>query len=190
MTEESCTHKECGKHYAYQNNTTNFLWNKIFKRELFSKAIFPHLFAAEDAALMAQLFVFAESYRAVPNVLYNYVMTPDSLCRKPFTMKKADAIKAYWFVDHFYEEYAPNLRFYAHQKLCSLAATLYCECYRSKDATLHPFLPQFVAEYRKARTGYSFRQILGHGSINRRAMLFLFEISPKLCALIYGIKRR
>ena len=139
---------------------------------------------------MSQLFVFAESYRAIPAVLYNYVMTPDSLCRKPFSMKKADSIKAYWLVDRFYEEQAPDLCFYARQKLCSLAATLYCECYRSKDKALHDFLPQFVAEYRKARTGYSLRQILGFGSMNRRAMLFLFEVSPKLCAIFYGIKRR
>lgn len=184
MEAEQYSGDACGLHYARQKNTTNYLCNKIFRRSLFCGAVFSHLFAAEDAALMAQLFVYAKRCRAVPDVLYQYVMTADSLCRKPFSVKRLDNIKAYWFVTEFYEKNAPELCAYSRQKLCSVAARLYCECRR-----YHPQFGEYyqvlTQEYKKARNGISIRQLLNHGSMQRRMMLGLFEISPKLCAWIF-----
>lgn len=189
MTEESYSGAACGAHYARQKNTTNYLWNKIFKRELFKGLAYPHLYAGEDAALMAQLFVHACHCRAIPDVLYNYVMTPESLCRRPFSVKRMDGIKAYWFIDDFYSKEAPDLCYYSRQKICSLAALLYCECVRTGDKELLQWRSQLVIEYKKAREGFSLQKIISYGSVNRRAMLLLFTISPKLCALVYSRRK-
>lgn len=185
MMPESCSGAQCGAHYARQKNTTNFLWNKIFCAKLFEGLTYPHLYAGEDAALMAQLFVRADSYRTVPEVLYNYVMTPDSLCRRPFSAKRMDAIKAYWFIDDFYSKEAPDLCFYSRQKICSLAAFLYCECVRTGDRELFRWQDELVTAHKKACRGISLQKIISYGSVSRRVMLLLFAMSPRLCAFVY-----
>ncbi len=185
MISESCCGAACGEHYARQKNTTNFLWNKIFHSKLFEGLAYPHLYAGEDAALMAQLFVHADSYRTVPDVLYHYVMTPESLCRKPMSVKKLDAIRGYRFIDEFYTQNAPALSYYSRQKICSLAALLYCECVRSGNEELTSRCSELIKEFAKAREGYSLYKLLGYGSSSRRIMILLFAISPKLCAFVY-----
>ena len=100
-----------------------------------------------------------------------------------------DSLAAYSYVADFYSHNAPSLRFYARQKLCSVAATLYCECARTDNKNQEEFLQRFVEEFRDVRREYGLRRILSHGSANRRMMLILFEVSPQLCAFIYRWKR-
>lgn len=185
MGEETCEGAQCGLHYAAQNNTTNFLWNKAFRRGLFGRAEFPHLYLGEDAAVLAQVFVFAKKYRAIADVGCHYVMTPDSLCRKPFTLRKLDNIKAYRFIDEFYSKHAPELCVYTKHKLCSQAVLLYCECSRGPQEH-RARCPELLEEYRENRKSFTLRQLLTMGSGSRRLMLALFELSPKLCARVYA----
>lgn len=189
MKEERYCGSACSVHYARQKNTTNFLWNKLFKRELFQDLTFPHLFAGEDAALLAQVFVRAKRCQAVSNLYYNYVMTPDSLCRRPFSEKRMDNIRAYQFIDGFYSQHAPALCYYAKQKLCSVVATLYCECVLTTEEQVQIWCDKLISEYKKARAGMSLPTLLRHGSLNRRMLLLLFTLSPKLCAFMYSWKR-
>lgn len=185
MQAQTCEGKQCGLHYALQQNTTNFLWNKAFRRGLFERAVFPHLFLGEDAAVLAQMFVFAKKYRAIEDAGCHYVMTPDSLCRKPFTLRKLDNLTAYHFIDDFYAKHAPELCVYTKHKLCSQAVLLYCECSMGPEAH-KARCPELIGEYRKNRKSFSLRQLLTMGSGSRRLMLALFELSPKLCARVYA----
>ncbi len=189
MTAESYSGAACGLHYARQKNTTNYLCNKIFRRSLFEGLTYPHLFAGEDAALMAQLFVRAHNCRTIPDVFYNYVMTPDSLCRRPFSVKRMDNIRAYQFINEFYHKNAPDLCFYSRQKICSLAAQLYCECVLTGDPVLLQWRNKLVAEFKNARKNIAMRKLLSHGSAGRRMMLLLFAISPRLCAFVYARRK-
>lgn len=188
MNPEEYYDDDCGLHYAKQKNTTNYLWNKIFKKDLFNNACFLQLFAAEDAALMSQLFVFAKHCKAVPDVLYHYVMTPDSLCRKPFSERRMDNLTAYWFVDAFYARTRPELRFYTHQKICSLAAKLYCECSVLDGRNIQQWKQQFKNDFQKAKNGYTLLKLISHGSLNRKLLIILFSVSPPVCSYIYNLR--
>ena len=185
MGVNACKGKACGLYYAQQKNTTNFLWNKVFRKKMLQKVVFPHLFQSEDAAVLAQAFVFSKIYQSIDEIGYHYVMTRDSLCRKPFSIARLDSLKAYNFIDDFYSEYAPELCVYSRHKLCSLSVLLYCQCFNFANE-YRTYCAGLLTVYRKNRLCFSLPQLLSMGSRSRRIMLMLFEISPRLCACVYS----
>jgi glycosyltransferase involved in cell wall biosynthesis len=59
-----------------------FIWNKLFKRELFENIIFPKFQHAEDAVICVQLFLNATSIGYEYSILYNHRHNIDSLSWK------------------------------------------------------------------------------------------------------------
>lgn len=188
LAAEEYSGKDCGRHYARQKNTTNFLWNKIFRRTLFQNVTIPHLYTGEDAVALAQLFTYAEHCKVVDYIGYSYVMTSDSICRQPFSKRRLDSITAWWQINDFYAQKQPELCFYSKQKICSIAALLYCEVKNLKEQKdKENICRELICEYQKARQNLTVQKLLSHGSNNRRIMLGLFELSPNLCAFVFNL---
>jgi glycosyltransferase involved in cell wall biosynthesis len=183
---ETCIGKKCALHYAKQCNTTNYMVDKLFRRSIFSGVVFPHFSIGEDAAVLVQLYSNAKECRVVPYALYHYVMSPDSLTRKPFNVQQIDDLRSQQFIDNFYIETSPDLCFYSKQKICSVAIRLYCNCKRWSFP--NEYCNEFFMEYKKARQEIGVCNLFLYGSIWRRLMFFVFEISPHLCALLYWRK--
>lgn len=179
---------ECALYYASQNNTTNFLWNKLYRAKLFQNVVFPQLYAGEDSCILTQLYAFAKRIISIDKPLYNYVMTTDSLCRRPFEEKKLDNIKAGKFMYYFYQRYFPELSNFSALHICSYAAKSYCELNQvdidiSEKENISKSLVDDFNQY------YS----LSKGSIARRkssklriVFVELFKFNRKICSFVYN----
>ena len=82
------------EHYLRQGNTTNFLWNKVFRRSVIRDTDFQKLFYSEDAVALANIFARTEHYRIIENKLYNYVISGTSACGQKYSLKRLDMLKA------------------------------------------------------------------------------------------------
>lgn len=183
---KSLTDEDCGSAFAKHTDTTNYLVNKVYKKALFHTVEFPRLYAGEDASVLAQLFVYAKKYRACEGIYYNYVQTPDSLCRKPFSIKRLDNLTASRFVDGFYSRCAPQLVKYSRQKICSAAAILYCQIRASHIEDAAGLCDKMVRAYKNVRESEGIFKLVSYGPLRRRLFLLLFDISPPLCSFVFS----
>ena len=172
-------------HYSVKSNTTNFMWNKIFSKDLFQSIVFPKLYSGEDSCLLMQLFASARVTRTIPTPLYNYVMTPESLCRKPFSEKKIDNIYAGEFMFDFYSKHFPDLVAFPALHICSYAAKLYSEI---KNSDLHnktekqkSMLKYFNKYYKYTKNQFA----KSHSSLNRLSLIYIFKIAPNIASYLY-----
>jgi glycosyltransferase involved in cell wall biosynthesis len=179
---------ECAYYYAKQKNVTNFLWNKIYKAELFKNIVFPSFFAGEDSCILTQLYAKATKVRTIRTPFYNYVMSPESLCRSSFSIKKIDNVKAGKFMYNFYKNKFPDLSNFSALHVCSYAAQCYCELIKSdiKNRSIleQSLLNDFYTYYKLSKNSEAKRIC----SRNRVLLIELFKISPKLCAFLLNIK--
>lgn len=186
LRQETLNDESCLEHYAMQRNTTNYLWNKIFRRELFNKVVWENLFVGEDAVVLTQLFAICNYYKIIAECGYFYVMTMNSLCRSDFSIRTMDNLKAYMFIKKFYAKKRPELVVYIDYKICSISALLYAQCSASniKIEEKNFYLNELEKTFYMARKNISFKFILSNGSFFRKIMIILFSISPKLCSKI------
>lgn len=178
---------ESSLHYASQTNTTNFLWNKLYKAKLFKKVVFPKLYAGEDSCILTQVYTFAKRIVNIEEPFYNYVMTPDSLCRQPFSEKKLDNIEAGKFMYDFYSRNFPKLCGFSALHICSYSAKLYCEIIEEdinlKQEKIKYLLENFNMFYNPSRD----RMSRNMSSKKRVFFVELFKKSPKISILIYKL---
>lgn len=174
------------KAYVYQKNTNNFLWNKIFEKKLFKDVLFEHLFAGEDACVLTQLYSNANKVLTIPDKLYYYVQTSNSLCRGKYSLKKLDSIKAGEFMYNYQKKKFPDLADYYKLYICSSAGQCYCNLkftdIEQKEIHMKKMREVFN-EYFTITNPKIFKV-----SAKRLIFILMFKISPKLCILYY--KRR
>ncbi|MDR1240775.1 MAG: glycosyltransferase [Oscillospiraceae bacterium] len=85
--------------------TFTFAWNKLFKRELFTKyKIEFYDMYFEDIATSPQLFFYAKRVVFVTDVLYNYVMRNNSILHTMNAKKINDFVKTIGVVRNFCEK--------------------------------------------------------------------------------------
>lgn len=79
-TPEAVWDRETTIHQHIRNRDLhNEVWSKLWKRELFDGIRFPVGVLFEDLALVWKLFHRAERVAVIPNALYHYRKTPDSI---------------------------------------------------------------------------------------------------------------
>jgi len=179
---------ECSHYFAKQENTTNFLWDKVFNAKLFDDIYFPSFFVGEDSCILTQIFNKAYKYKIIDKKLYNYVMTNDSLSRSVFSEKSLDNIKAGLFMYNFYKEYDESLCVYSSYHICSYSARLYCQAkYNDKlSQELKNNLSQvFNEHYMKVKNNKL------KVNISKKRWLFveLFSKSKLLAYYLYKIEK-
>jgi len=175
--------KECATYYASQKDATNFLWNKIFCRKLFNGIVYPQLYAGEDSCILTQLYASSKLIINIEDQLYNYVMTPESLCRQPFSYKRLGNIEAGKFMFNFYNRVFPELSSFSALYICSYAARLYCEISALKIEDKEKYLCQlrqtFKAYYKFCRNKTTRKR----SSIKRLIFIEMFNIFPFICKI-------
>lgn len=183
---------QCALYYASQRNIVNFLWNKIFKAKLFKNVIFPKLYAGEDSCLLTQLYAFANRVINIDKPLYNYVMTPESLCRRPFSLKRLDNTEAGKFMYEFYKKYFPNFSSFSALYICSYAAKLYCELKQTnsdmlnKEDTLKNLTNDFNKYYKESKDSIA-RQ---NSSKLRIMFIELFRFNKTISFFVYNMFKK
>lgn len=174
---------ECINHYIKNKNTTNYLVNKLFRKELFNNIEFPQLYAGEDACVLLQLFGNARKVVAIPDNMYYYVQTSTSLCRKPYNIKRNDVVLAGEFMYNYCKENCPDNCDYYALYICSYAAQCYANLKYSdiisKDQHMDNMRQIFKEYYNKNNS--KFNEV----SKFRSGIVKMFAISPKFTSFIY-----
>ncbi|WP_455538718.1 glycosyltransferase family 2 protein [Terrisporobacter sp.] len=88
----------------------SYLWNKLWKRELFDNIEFPNI-KYEDIAIMCDLFYKANKISIISDSLYHYRIRKTSIVRNYSISTQNDYVKSYGFIRLFlkkqniYDEY-------------------------------------------------------------------------------------
>ncbi len=175
--------KDCIRHYAKNDNTTNYLCNKLYKKGLFDNVSFQTLFAGEDACVLLQLYGNAEKVIVIPDNLYYYVQTTTSLCRKPYNLKRNDSVQAGIFMYDYCQEKCPeNCEYYALY-ICSYAA----QCYANLKYSNINDKVKYMCNMKNAFNKYYDKKNKKFNEVSkfRRNLIKLFKISPEFTSLIY-----
>ena len=87
--------RECVIHYLKQKNTTNYLWNKLYKKDLLCKNDFIGLRFSEDFYVNVHTHARAKLKVIVPLECYNYVIHAEqNTSLQKFSLARTDSIKA------------------------------------------------------------------------------------------------
>jgi hypothetical protein len=145
----------CLRHYAQTRNSTHYLCNKLFRTRLFTGVCVPDVCIGEDACMLVQATNGAKRMLAVKDVLYHYVMTEGSLCRRAFDLRRLDALRADDFmVARAAEADGPSADHLAYAA-CAHAANLYCALKRAdvpdREAQMRAVREQFDRYWGKIR---------------------------------------
>lgn len=76
------------------SNIGNYIWNKVFAKELFNDIRFPKGEIFEDASIMYKLILKCECIVSIDKIMYHYQMRADSLSSVP----KTKHLLFYWKV--------------------------------------------------------------------------------------------
>lgn len=88
--------KESNEYMTGAGNSVKWvvLWNKLYKKELFEKLTFKEGKICEDEFIIHQLLFKCKKIIAIPNELYYYVQSPDSIIRSPYSIGRLDKVYA------------------------------------------------------------------------------------------------
>lgn len=183
---EICVHgMECLQYYAEQRQCRNYLCNKLYRADLFEGIETGTYRCGEDAAWNGQLFLRAKNVRTVAKPLYYYVQQPQSICHETVSRKQLDGLRAWEYIYYLWQENTSEEQHfadYAALVLCSNAALLYMRA---------EILPQSEKKVLQDAAYACFERYDGRNahwniaSRNRRLMLRLFRLSPRLCGIVY-----
>lgn len=124
------------EHYLRQGNTTNFLWNKVFRRSVIRDTDFQKLFYSEDAVALANIFARTECYRVIEDKLYKYVISETSACGQKYSLKRLDMLKADREIEKIVRQTDASLIPYAAFNTCVHITKLYVGL--SREGMLDP----------------------------------------------------
>lgn len=93
--------------YIFQNRYGGsiYLWNKLYRRELFRNVRFVEGRMCEDTIIMPELYYVSHTVVITNRVYYYYFQSENSVMRSQFSLKKLDAIYAFQCNRSFFEEH-------------------------------------------------------------------------------------
>ncbi|MFW5980976.1 MAG: glycosyltransferase family 2 protein [bacterium] len=120
-------------HYARNENTTNFVWNKLFKRELLKDIRFPDTIISEDFVFNVKAYYKCKKTVIISDPLYNYVYNDKGITKRGFHPGRLDAIKNGKEMYHFHQERYPDLCSFFALYIVEYSMRFYKEVYEQKD---------------------------------------------------------
>lgn len=178
-----CKAENCVGAYIKQKNTTNFLWNKLYKKELFEQVEFKNFYASEDSSILLQLFSRCNKIVKIKNCLYNYVQTATSLCRKPYNLKRNDAVCAGEYMYDYCTKYYPQYKEYYASYVCSYASQCYANLKNSNIENKEKYMCEMKQYFKKYYNRHEMIKL--DISLQRKMLIILFNISPYIASYIY-----
>jgi len=125
---------EALKELLLDHKIQNYVWNKLYKRDLFANIKFPDGKEFEDIATIFYVFERINSIVKISQTKYFYVMRPESivndLTRKTINNYLEFNIKRYLYIDKKY----PNLKLYNDYNLVVSTVQAFYDAINLKDA--------------------------------------------------------
>lgn len=176
------SNNSCVEAYIKQKNTTNFLCNKLYKKSLFEELEFKKFYASEDSCILLQLFSKCNKVIRIPDCLYNYVQTATSLCRKPYNLKRNDAVFAGEYMYNYCKKHYFQYKEYYSSYICSYAS----KCYANLKYSNIEDKEKYMQEMKKYFDKYYITNIDNLDiSPQRKRLIRLFNFSPYIASLVY-----
>lgn len=165
-------------YFITQKISTNFLWDKIYKRRLFYSIDWPCIFYSEDYVVLSQLYGEAEKTITIDDSLYYYVQHDESAVNKPFSERKLGQITAgRWVIDYtrkLYPQYVPEALSYLTTRSARLAKEAYYSNLPQKKEIYEGLKNEFDCSYREM----IFELKKQNRTMKLDKMTRLFAISP------------
>lgn len=165
--------------FAEHKNCTDYLCNKIYKKELFEDITFPYLSRGEDRCILTQLYGKAQTIVNIEYIGYHYVQHHNSLSHGGLKKNEYDIFGTTDFIETFFKKHYPSLCEYNHAFHCSQAAQLYFKANTSsqKKELLEKFEMYNIESMKFV-------------SKNQEYLIKLFKLSPSIAKIVYKIIAR
>ncbi|WP_028520050.1 glycosyltransferase family 2 protein [Ruminococcus flavefaciens] len=169
--------------FIKQENCTNYLWNKIYKRSIFDNLEWPKLFYSEDYFLLVQLYGRAKNVFTISDVLYCYVQNEQSAVHQSFNMKFLDQIKAgeyaVRFTKQYFPDFVPEALFYLATHSARLTVMAYLSSIENKNEVMRFTKEIFKKSYKELRA--TLRNQKRKIQLDRMTRLFAMSPTFVLC---------
>lgn len=172
--------------YSNMYIESTVVWNKLYKKTLFNEILFPKGKNHEDEATTYKLFYYANKITTTDKVLYYYFMSPNSITRSAFNIKRLDFIDAIKGRMHFFEV-NENKELYeiTQKKYCFYLIEFYLKCKEHLNNEKE-ILANLKNEY---KLNYSQALISKNVSMKAKVMLIILRIQPSLYKLLYKLNQ-
>lgn len=121
----------CLENYLLENNSSVFLWNKIYKKSLFERLELPSYAFSEDYLWNVLIVGRCNKKITIPDKFYHYYKNPAGACNgiKYGNVKKMDGIKAGISSRKYLHRNFPELEKYAVKYIIDYSRFIYGELY-------------------------------------------------------------
>lgn len=162
-----------------------YVWNKLYKREIWENIRFPENKFAEDLRVIYKIYDQIDSLIIIDLPLYYYFLSPLSSTRGKFNVKKLEDLEAWIELLEFYQKSYPDI------DLTNLKM-IYCE----RNLRYYFWMDEDSKLYRKERKYVlsSFRKNLTQAirtkklNIKEKSVYLCFFICPRLCRGLFKRK--
>lgn len=151
------------------------VWNKLYKRELFSNVRFPQGMIHEDEAVIYQLLYKAKRIVRTDEILYFYYPNSNGIMKSGYTLKHLDILKALEMRMSFYAQHDLNSLYQkdSYKYLCKILIQYYqvSRFIDDNKEVLKELKRKYWNKYRECRSFPWSRK--------RKSGLFFFGCFPK-----------
>lgn len=167
----------------------SFLWDKIFKRELFKNIRLPENKLFEDVATVYKIVQKAEKIIVIPLALYNYVERNSSTIASYSDRRFRDQLEAFYGQEkfakqHHYDEAIPWINYHITE---TKRRILYWYISTGKKDQIKKILKELKREYRKELIFIITRRELSRG---RKIAALVLSLLPWMYQWMFKIKNK
>lgn len=174
------------KNFCRNEGMTDFLWDKIYRTDIFKGLRFKKWRCSEDFELLARLAVKINKVVAIDEPLYVYVRETGSVGKESFSEKKIDVIKAREEVMEYYASIGEtNLTYIIAVQILSHIYVLYEQLMNVKTEEASNYRSDLIKYFEKY---YSLARKERHSFVKdtwRFLKFNLFRVSPVLAVKVF-----
>jgi len=165
---------EGGLRFLLENDIMqNFLWDKLWRREIFENIVFPEGHTFEDIAVMHRLFVRANQIICLPKIQYHYLQRSGSIVDdKSLENRINHYLAAKLRLEEIGEQW-PQLRRLMEAQCVASSITVWCAYYSNPRSERNQFMPQLKEAATFAKRHYQDAQTFMRLGPTGRAVLRL-----------------
>jgi len=180
--------KNCIFELCLRRNANYYCCCKLIKKSIIGNIRFNELAQSEDALFLLKVFMNCNILTVTNKPYYKYILTPNSICRSNYNLKKLDAVKAGKELYKIVDEKYPDLSIHYAKYIARYAIRGYMGInlmgnFSEKEMLLATMYEDFSENFRKVQ-----RSNIKLLDWFTKAYLHLFYYSPKFTAQLYKFK--
>lgn len=148
---------DCSIQYLTMDNTFNYNWNKLYKKNMFTNIRYPQLAYSEDFVVNVMTTYKCSRKITIEGCYYHYLVNEEGAVMKPFSERKLDMIEAgksmIKFHDNRHQDLVPYILVYTLSKIITIHKEIidsrinndkYLKLIRREYKSLYKLLPEKI----------------------------------------------